>query len=153
MRFRIGSSVSLLAAVASLLLVLSAAAAQARDFKFEAQLIWATMSESSPDPQHKPVDEKTRERLAKVNLKWKNYFLVRKVDASVPEKGAKEVVLSDKCKISIRQVDEENFEVSLFGQGKSVLKRMQNISKGEMLVLGGNAPDSTSWFVAVRRTE
>jgi len=33
------------------------------------------------------------------------------------------------------------------------VKRKQSLPKGEMLVLGGNAPNSTAWLVALKRIE
>jgi hypothetical protein len=32
------------------------------------------------------------------------------------------------------------------------LKRTQALPKGETLVLGGNAPNATSWFVVLKQT-
>lgn len=151
MRFRPAFSVCLLLASAMLLLMFTTGAS--KDIKFEAQLIWAATSEKSPDPNHKPVNEETRKKLAELPLKWKHYFLVRKVDFSLPEKGSKEVVLSDRCKILVKDIDGKNFEVGLVGDGQSVLKRTQKLDKGNMLVLGGNAPESTGWLVAVKRVE
>ena len=43
--------------------------------------------------------------------------------------------------------------VALFGKGKETLRRMQNLPKGEMLVLGGNAPNATGWLVVLKRIE
>ena len=40
-------------------------------------------------------------------------------------------------------------EVTLIGKGKEVVKRKQSLPKGEMLVLGGNAPNSTAWLVVL----
>jgi hypothetical protein len=151
MRFRPVASICLLLASALLLTVLTTGAA--KDMKFEAQLIWATTSDTSPDPNHKSVDEETRKKLSELPLKWKHYFLVRKVDFSLPEKGSKEVVLSDRCKILVKQIDGKNFEVGLVGKGESILKRTQTLDKGNMLVLGGNAPESTGWLVTLKRVD
>jgi len=44
-------------------------------------------------------------------------------------------------------------EVSLIGKGKEVVKRTQALPKGEILVLGGNAPNATAWLVILKRTD
>ena len=60
------------------LLAFGGAAAQARDLKFQALLVWATDAGSSPDRNHKPVDAEVRKKLSELPLKWKNYFEVKR---------------------------------------------------------------------------
>jgi hypothetical protein len=127
---------------------------QAKDLNFHAFLIWATDSETSPDVKHKPVEGEIRKKLSELPLKWKNYFLVkRENDITVSVGDSKQVRLSEQCKIEIKPIDNKNVEVSLIGKGEPVLKRTQPLPKGEMLVLGGNAPDSTGWLVVLKRLE
>jgi hypothetical protein len=128
-------------------------AAQAADMKFEAFLIWATDAGQSPDPNHKPCDAEVRKKLNDLPLKWKNYFVVNSVKFSVSRGGSQEATLSDKCKIEVKHIDGKNIEVSLIGKGKPTVKVPQPLPKGDMLVLGGNAPDSTGWLVALKRIE
>jgi hypothetical protein len=128
-------------------------AAQAAEMKFEALLIWATDAGQSPDPHHKPADAEVRKKLNELPLKWKNYFVVNSVTFDVPKGGSKEAVLSDKCKIEVKHIDGKNIEVSLIGKGKPAVKVPQPLPKGDMLVLGGNAPDATGWLVALKRIE
>lgn len=63
------------------------------------------------------------------------------------------MTMSDQCRIGVADVDGRHVEVSLIGKGEPVLKRIQPLSKGETLVLGGNAPDSTGWLVVLKRVE
>ena len=44
-------------------------------------------------------------------------------------------------------------EVVLYGKGKETLRRTQALPKGEMLLLGGNAPNATAWLVVLKRIE
>jgi hypothetical protein len=137
-----------------LVLSLTGMMAQAKELKFNAFLIWATDSEKSPDTKHKVVDGEIRKKLSELPLRWKNYFIVnRENDIEVKQGDSKNVQLSDQCKIDIKNIDSKNVEVSLIGKGEPVLKRTQPLAKGEMLVLGGNAPDSTGWLVVLKRTE
>ena len=140
----------------TLLLVLfssSLVGAQAKDLKFEAILIWAADFDQSPDPHHKPVGPEVRKKLKELPLRWKNYFEVNRKTLPVAQGGTGEVGLSEKCTIRVTDVDGKHVEVSLIGKGEPVLKRTQPLAKGEMLVLGGNAPDETGWLVVLKRTE
>jgi hypothetical protein len=61
--------------------------------------------------------------------------------------------MSDRCYIEIKLLGNDLVEVSLFGKGASVLKQKQALPKGETLVVAGNAPNSTSWLVVVKRAD
>lgn len=153
MRLKQNLPASLLIAAASFLLAFSAFAAQTKHLKVEAYLIWATTADTSPNREHKPVEGELRKKLSELPLKWKNYFLVKKADEILPQKGSKDITLSDKCKVSIKDIDGKSLEVALIGKGEPVLKRTQKLPKGELLVLGGNAPDETGWLVVLKRIE
>ena len=140
-------------AVWGLLLSLMCATAQAKDLKFEAFLVWATNAEKSPDPSHKPVNKEVRKKLTELPLKWNNFFEVNRKNLAVSRHESEKVELSAKCKIEVKDVNGKDIEVALFGKGQPVLRRTQPLSKGEMLVLGGNAPDETGWLVVLKRTE
>lgn len=128
-------------------------AAQAKDWKLEAVLVWATSADKSPNPNHKPVDAEVKRKLGELPLKWKNYFEVHRETFTVRQGGSTQVSLSEKCKLDVKHTDGKNAEVSLIGKGEQVLKRIQPMPKGEMLVLGGNAPDETGWLVVLKRLE
>lgn len=124
---------------------------QASELKFEAQLIWATNDEKSPNPKHKKVEDEIRKKLDELPLKWKSYFEVNRKPLTVAKQGGNKVALSDKCALEVKAVGGDKVEVSLFGKGEAVLKRTQSLPKGEMLVLGGNAPHKTAWLVTLKR--
>ena len=75
------------------------------------------------------------------------------MDFAVPQGAVKEVPMSEKCQLNVRKLGGAEVEVSLIGKGKEVVKRKQSLPKGEMLVLGGNAPNSTAWLVVLKRIE
>ena len=129
------------------------AAVQAKDLRFEAILIWAADVDKSPDPHHKPIGPEVRKKLKELPLRWKNYFEVNRKGLPVAQGGTGEVSLSEKCSIRVTDVDGKHVEVSLIGKGEPVLKRTQPLARGEMLVLGGNAPDETGWLVVLKRVE
>lgn len=126
----------------------------AGDAKFEAQLIWATNDKECKDPKLKPIEPEVRRKLNELPLKWENYFEVNRRQFSVVEAGTNSVVMSEKCTVELKRLGNSKVEVILHGQKASVCaKRTQPLPKGEMLVLGGNAPNSTAWLVTLKRIE
>ena len=127
-------SVSNFLAFALVCLLSNVAFAQSSDFKLEAQLIWGTNDPKSPDPQHKPVQEEVKKRLAQLPLKFTNYFTVDKKAFALPQGGLQKVELG-KCRLDVKKAADQNqVEVSLYGKGEKVVKRTQPLPKGEMLV-------------------
>jgi hypothetical protein len=120
--------------------------------KFEAQLIWATNDHQSPDPTHKAVDADILKKLQDLPLKWTNYFSVNRRVIEVGATPAK-MAMSEKCEIEVKNVGNGSLEVALFGKHEQLVKRTQALPKGETLVLGGNAPNSTAWLVVLKRLE
>jgi hypothetical protein len=119
--------------------------------KLEVHLIWGTSAAQSPNPAHKPVDAEIKAKLQGLPLKWTNYFEVTRQTIEVSPGESQEVAVSPKCKIVVRALNSSSVEVSLFGKEKLVFKQTQALPKGELLILGGQAPNSTSWLVAVKR--
>jgi hypothetical protein len=126
---------------------------QAATLKLQVQLIWGTSDARSPDPKHKPLESDVQAKLRDLPLKWSNYFEVNRKDFEVPASGAGKVPLSEKCELEVKSLGGAKLEVVLFGKGKETLRRTQTLAKGEMLVLGGNAPNATAWLVVLKRIE
>jgi hypothetical protein len=128
--------------------------AQAADIKLQAFLLWGTDDGKPPEGKaYKPVQPDIRQTLKDLPLKWTNWFEVNRKDFSLAQGGTKEVPVSEKCKLNLTRFIRHEVEVTLIGKGKEVVKRKQSLPKGEMLVLGGNAPNSTAWLVVIKRLE
>jgi len=121
--------------------------------KLEAQLVWGTNDKQSPNTKHTPVKPEIKRKLEDLPLKWSNYFEVNRQRFEVPPAGSAKVALSKKCSIEVRNLGNSKIEVSHFGQGEHTLKRTQKLPRGETFVLGGNAPNATSWFVILKRVD
>lgn len=136
-------------------LTLTGVTAHAGGLRFEAQLIWGTNDEKPPNPRLKEVGPEIRKKLAGLPLKWKKYFEVNQKQLTVPKGGDNQVSLSEKCEIVVKHIEVDQVEVSLISKKKNevVMKRTQPFPKGEILVLGGNAPNSTSWLATLKRIE
>ena len=128
--------------------------AQAAEIKLQTQLVWGTDDSTPPaGKEYKPVEPAIQKKLKELPLKWKNYFEVRRTDFAVVPAVMKKVPLSEKCELNVSNPSGSTFEVALIGKGKEVVKRTQSLPKGEILVLGGNAPNATAWLVILKRIE
>jgi hypothetical protein len=141
-------------ATALVLLACVGTRAQAADTKFQVFLLWGTDDTKPPEGKtYKPVNPEISQKLKDLPLKWAHWFEVNRVDFVVPQDATKDVPISEKCQVSVKKLAGAEVEVSLAGKGKEVVKRKQSLPKGEMLVLGGNAPNSTAWLVLLKRIE
>jgi hypothetical protein len=136
-----------------ILLGLTGADAHAGDMKLEAQLIWGTNDEKQSDPDLKAVDQKLEKKLKKSPFKWKNYFEVNRKKFSVAKDASEKVELSKDCEIKVRNLGNNTVELTLYGKGKSVGTIKQELPKGELLMMGGNAENLTAWFVVLRQVD
>ena len=125
---------------------------QAGELKLEAILVWGTNDEKSPDPKHKPVGPNLEKKL-KALCKWQYYFEVNRKQFAVSQNETKKIPMSKDCEISVRNAGNNSVELQLIGKGVCVSKTTRALPKGETLVTGGNAPNTTAWFIALRQTD
>lgn len=140
------------AGVLALLLTTNVFAAE-KGVKLEVQLLWGTNDSKSPDPKHKKVEPEVKKKLADLPLKWSNYFEVNRKVLEISAGASRKEELSDKCLVEIKNNGRSKVEVSLIGAGQQVITQSLNLPKGEALVVGGNAPNSTSWLIFLKRID
>jgi len=126
---------------------------QAADMQLEAILVWGTNEQKSPEPKHRPVGPELKKRLQELPLKWTNYFEVNRVKIDVPPSGSNKVPLSDKCEIEVRNPGQAKIEVKVFGRGKQVATRSQDLPKHGTLIIGGDSPGTNCWLAVIKRIE
>jgi hypothetical protein len=127
---------------------------QAADMKFQAFLLWGTDASKPPEGKdYKPVSADIQKKHKELPLKWTNWFEVNRKDFAVVQGTVSDVAMSDKCQLKVTKLAGFEVEVLLIGKGKEVVKRKQSLPNGEMLVLGGNAPNATAWLVVLKRIE
>jgi hypothetical protein len=126
--------------------------ARAAELKLQAQLVWCTDDSKPPEGKNcKPVEPAIQKKLPP--LKWKHYFEVNRTDFTVAPAATKKVPISEKCELSVLNHSNSTVEVSWIGKGKEVHKRTQSLAKGDILILGGNAPNATAYLVILKRLE
>jgi hypothetical protein len=130
-----------------------ALALSAGDMQLEALLVWGTNEEKSPEPKHKPVGPELKKQLQQLPLKWTNYFEIKRVNFAVPASGSNKVPLSEKCEIEVKNRGHEKVEVAVFGKGKQVATRNQDLLKNGTLILGGDSPGTNCWLAVIKRID
>ena len=151
---RLAGFPGVLISTALFLVSAGASSALASEAKFEAQLIWATNDKKVDDPKLRPVETEIKAKLNELPLKWQNYFEVKRGQLAVAANGTNSITLSEKCRVELKRLSDRKVEVTLHGQNSNVCyKRTQPLPKGEILVLGGNAPNASAWLVTLKRVE
>lgn len=126
--------------------------ASANASTFEAQLIWGTNDKQS-DPKLKAADSKLAEKLRKTPFKWDHYFEMHKETIKLRLNEEKTVTMSRNCVISLTYLKDENIKFQLFGKGQLANTVTQPLPKGRLLVEGGDAENSTAWFVVLKQVD
>ena len=122
--------------------------------KLQAFLLWGTDDTKLPaDKKYQPPNQEIRQKLKALPLKKTNWFEVNRVEFPVLQGKTNEVVMSDKCQVKVRRLAGSELEIVLIGKGIEVVRQKQALPKGEILLLGGNAPNSTCWMVALKQIE
>jgi hypothetical protein len=124
----------------------------AADLKLQAQLVWCTDDSNPPSGKnYKPVDPAIQKKLPP--LRWMNYFEVSRTNFTVAPAAVVKVPISEQCSVNVHNLSNNTVEVSWIGKGKEVRKITQAIARGEILSLGGNAPNANAYLVLLRRLD
>lgn len=128
----------------------SARAGDSGDVNLEAQLIWGT-NDTKPDPKLKPADPKLAEKLRHSPFKWDHYFEMHREQINLRLNEEKPVTMSRNCVVSITNLGDDQIKFQLFGKGKLANTVTQALPKGQLLITGGDAENSTAWFVVLKQ--
>lgn len=124
--------------------------AAAKEIKLDAQLVWGTNDDKAPNPDQKPVSADVEKRLKALPFKWQHYYEMKRRQITVAHQATQRVSMSRDCVIEVKFLEGDQVEVTLFGKGEFLGRIKQKLPPGETLVLGGNAPNFTGWFVVLR---
>jgi hypothetical protein len=136
----------------ALLFCTGSAHAEAGDVTLEAQLVWGT-NDTKTDPKLKPADPELAKKLKQSPFKWDHYFEVHREILKLKLNEEKTVTMSRNCVISVTNLKDNQIKFQLIGKGKLANTVMQALPKGELLVTGGDAENSTAWFVVLRQVD
>jgi hypothetical protein len=136
----------------ALLLPVASARAESGDMTLEAMLVWGT-NDSKPDPKLKPAEGKLAEKLRRSPFKWDHYFEMHREMIKLRLNEERTVTMSRNCVISVTNLGSEQLKFKLFGKGVLANTVTQALPKGQLLVTGGDAENSTAWFVVLKQVD
>ena len=154
MRSKLAPSIGWFAALIAVFIVCLPAHADNDELSLQAQLIWGTNDDAKPsNPKLKPLAPSLADKLKDSPFKWKNYYEVNWTPFKVAVGEEKTVPMSKNCQIRVKNLGNSQVEMQLLGKGQRVGKITQALPKGQLLITGGNAENSTAWFVVLRQLE
>lgn len=128
------------------------AASDAKTLDIEVQLVWGTNATNVP-PKLRLVGPKMSARLMNSPFKWSRYYEVNRQTNKVKFNQTTGFTMSKNCQINVTNLGDSQIKLDVIGKGKLVNTVTQSLPKGELLVVGGNAENSTAWFVILRQAE
>jgi hypothetical protein len=137
--------------MAALLFPVDSALAETGDMNIEAQLIWGT--NDKPDPKLKPAGPGLSEKLKHSPFKWDHYFEMHRELIKLQRNEEKTITMSRNCVISVTNLGNDQVKFQLFGKGKLANTVTQALPNGQLLITGGDAENSTAWFVVLRQVD
>jgi hypothetical protein len=138
--------------VAALVLSTGSARAQSDTATFQALLVWGT-NDTKTDSKLKPADPALAEKLRKSPFKWDHYFEMHREVLKLKLNEEQTVRVSRNCVISVTNLKDDQVKFQLIGKGKLANTVTQALPNGQLLITGGDAENSTAWFVVLRRVE
>lgn len=126
-------------------------AARAADMDFEAQLIWGTNETSPVTEKLRAIGPKLEAKLKKSPFKWEHYYEINQQRFSVGLNKQKAVAMSKECEIRVTNLGKDDIKFELYGKGKLVDTLTQPLPMGQLLIHGGDAENSTAWFIVLRQ--
>lgn len=121
-----------------------------------AKLIWVTNHGQPPDKSYQRADAKLTKDLQRA-YKWKNYFIINSEKAETPKNKKTELKMSDECRLKIRYLGDDKFEVWMWGKdkdtgkGKPLIKGTQKMAKNQKVILMGVTDNESGWMVKICR--
>ena len=130
--------------VLALLFPFAAAASFAADLKLGAQLIWG--ANDTPTNINQTLVGADLTATFRQHFKWTNYYEITNVTASIPLNQSRDVRMSDRCTLKVRNLGSSVVAVDCIGQGKAVSKGTNTLP----CVYCGTNVNDTAWFIRLR---
>lgn len=122
----------------------------AEDMKLQATLIWGTNDQCTNKAGLKPVSPAVAKKFK--DFKWSHYYEIARTNVTASASGSR-VQMSKDCDLDIKLRDNGKLEVTLIGKGQTVGTIQKELRKGGCLATGGEAKNSTGWFILMKRIE
>ncbi len=135
-------------------LAFSGIAAGGPDPEIEVRLIWAVKEPPAAGLKLNPrlrTRKSSKHRFRELPLRWSYFYEMTRTNITGVVGQNHEAALSPECIVGAKRVDANHFEISMTGKGTPVLKMIQYLPKGDILVIGGDVPNTNAWLITLKR--
>ena len=119
--------------------------ALAADLKLEAKLIWGA-NDPPATVNHNLVSPALTATLRRNHFKWTNYYEITNLTALIPLHQSRDLRMSDRCTLKIKNLGSSLVAVDCIGQGKQVSRGTNSLP----CIYSGTNTDDTAWFIRLR---
>jgi hypothetical protein len=122
----------------------------------DAKLIWCTNHQKAPDKNYKRAEDKLSKDLQRA-FKWTNYFVITSKEADTPKNKKVAIKMSDQCRLRIKYLGGDKFEVWIWGKDpktgkeKAVAKGTQTMGVNQKVLIMGVNDNESGWVVKLCR--
>jgi hypothetical protein len=118
--------------------------ALAADLRLEAKLIWG--ANLGPAAVNHTLVAPPLAATLRDNFKWTNYYEITNLTALIPLNQSRDLRMSDRCTLKIKNLGSSLVAVDCIGQGKPVSKGTNSLP----CIYSGTNADDTAWFIRLR---
>jgi hypothetical protein len=115
------------------------------DMKVMATLVWGTDEEKPNVEGIKPLNAEIAKQLKP--LKWKHYFEITNVIASLSDAKTNRIRLSPKCELDVANRGKMGLNAKFYGEGKLIYEGTSIVEPGNHWTIAGDSKDATAWLV------
>jgi hypothetical protein len=119
------------------------AALRAADLQLEATLIRGT-NDSAATALY-PLAPAALTASLRRNFQWTNYYQVTNLMVDIPLNESRDVTMSDRCTLKIKNLGSSRVAVDCIGQGKQISRGTNTLP----FILGSDDKNNTAWFVSL----
>lgn len=135
------------------LLAFTGLGARAAEARIDVRLLWAVQNPPTNGSSLKlESDKDIIQKLS--SFKWTFYYEMNRTNIFAGSAN-QNITLSSNCVIGVKQITSSHFEIALRGKGTPVVRMLQKLPKGDVLVLAGAVPEaeSTAWVIVLKRAQ
>ena len=85
--------------------------------------------------------------------RWRNYFEVNRLVATIAMGETKTLTMSRDCMLEVMNPGGYRPVVRLFGKGKPVSRHVESLAGDRLMLLAGPAKNGTAWLLVIKRVE
>jgi hypothetical protein len=130
-----------------LALALGAAAVQAADLRLEATLIQG--ANDRPATVKYSLIPASLSAGLRLHYHWTNYYQITNLTVAIPLNETRDVNISDRCTLKIKNLGSSRVAIDCIGQGKQISRGTNTLP----VIWGSDDTNNTAWFVSLQSAD